>query len=108
MDSTSVSGTEEGTIRCRIQYINDLDPFLQSTNSLTREPMKPLLYPMNLHTPVGEQLPDIIRQLKAPQKPGDAALQLSPTASGDLGSLLDSDLSLSEQPDELQVLQNDP
>lgn len=50
------------------QYINDLDPFLQSTNNLTREPLKPLIYSVALHRPIGEQLADIIRQLKAPHK----------------------------------------
>lgn len=39
---------------------------------------------------------------------GDSQLQVSPSATGDLGSYLDSDLSLFEQPDELQILQADP
>lgn len=39
---------------------------------------------------------------------GDSQLQVSPSATGDLGSYLDSDLSLNEQPDELDILQADP
>lgn len=81
-----------------------------------------------MHRPISEQLAEIIRQIKAPHKvssgfgrinffiqndtfkiqKGDCCLQVSPSASGDLGSYLDSDLSLSEQPDELQILQTDP
>uniref|UniRef100_A0A914CXA7 FHOD1 N-terminal GTPase-binding domain-containing protein n=1 Tax=Acrobeloides nanus TaxID=290746 RepID=A0A914CXA7_9BILA len=95
----------EDTLRCRIQYINDLDPFVSTNN---REPLKPLVYSLALHRPIGDQIPDIIRQLRAPHKSGDAALQVSPSASGDLGSYLDSDLTLYEQPDELQILQADP
>ncbi|KAE9548865.1 hypothetical protein FO519_007927 [Halicephalobus sp. NKZ332] len=96
---------DEDAIRVRIQYINDLDPFVSTSN---REPLKPLQYYFNIHTPIGEYLVDICRQLRAPHKSGDAALQVSPSACGDLGAYLDADLSLSEQPDELQILQSDP
>uniref|UniRef100_A0AC35GIT8 Uncharacterized protein n=1 Tax=Panagrolaimus sp. PS1159 TaxID=55785 RepID=A0AC35GIT8_9BILA len=96
---------DEDQIKVRIQYINDLDPFVSTSN---REPLKPLIYHFPLHSQIGEHLSEICRQLRAPHKPGDAALQVSPSASGDLGSYLDSDLALSEQPDELQILQADP
>ncbi|KAI6177987.1 Formin HOmology Domain [Aphelenchoides besseyi] len=95
----------DDTIRCRLQFINDLDPFVSTCD---RQPMIPLQYMMALNQPIGEQLPDIIRKLKAPHKSGDSQLQVSPSATGDLGSYLDSDLSLFEQPDELQILQADP
>ena len=56
---------DEDAIRVRIQYINDLDPFISTSN---REPLKPLQYYFNIHTPVGEYLNDICRQLRAPHK----------------------------------------
>ena len=138
---------DEDQIKVRIQFINDLDPFVSTSN---REPLKPLQYYLPLHSQIAEHLPEICRQLRAPHKvsfrffsmtfsrpkiclfwpkicqildnlgsvffvtklfgfqPGDAALQVSPSASGDLGSYLDSDLSISEQPDELQILSADP
>lgn len=58
----------EDTLKCRIQYINDLDPFDSSFANNNREPLKPLFYSISLHRTIGEQLPDIIRQLKAPHK----------------------------------------
>uniref|UniRef100_A0A7E4V7Y1 Formin_GBD_N domain-containing protein n=1 Tax=Panagrellus redivivus TaxID=6233 RepID=A0A7E4V7Y1_PANRE len=96
---------DEDVIKVRVQFINDLDPFVSTSN---REPLKPLLYYFPLHSPIAEHLPEIVRQLRAPHKSGDAALQVSPSACGDLGSYLDSDLSISEQPDELSILQADP
>lgn len=57
----------DDNIRCRIQYINDLDPFV-STND--RQPLKPIQYTIAVHQPIGEQLPEIIRQLRAPHKVG--------------------------------------
>lgn len=60
------SGNE--ILKCRIQYIHDLDPFQQSANSCSREPLMPLIYSLLLYRPIVEQLPDIIRQLKAPHK----------------------------------------
>jgi hypothetical protein len=56
---------EEDTIKCRIQYINDLDPFVSTCD---RQPMIPLQYMLVLNQPICEQLPDIIRKLKAPHK----------------------------------------
>lgn len=58
----------DDTIKCRIQYINDLDTFDQSVNNNNREPLKPLFYSISLHRTIGEQLADIIRQLKSPHK----------------------------------------
>lgn len=54
------------SLKCRVQYINDIDPFLQA--SASREPLKPVLYNIVLHQAIGEQLADIIRTVKAPHK----------------------------------------
>ncbi|CAD5212210.1 unnamed protein product [Bursaphelenchus xylophilus] len=97
-------GDEEEVMDVRIQFINDLDPFVSTSD---RQPMLPLKYSLVLSQAIGEQMPDIIRKLRAPHKPGDAQLQVSPSATGDLGSYLDSDLSILEQPDELDVLRGD-
>jgi len=41
-------------VKCRFQYINDLDPFLAGYN---REPIKPLQYSVSVHKSVAEFLP---------------------------------------------------
>uniref|UniRef100_A0A0N5A7F3 Formin_GBD_N domain-containing protein n=1 Tax=Parastrongyloides trichosuri TaxID=131310 RepID=A0A0N5A7F3_PARTI len=99
----------EEKITCRIQYVNDSDPFA-TTSSCYLEPMRPVNFSFELHTPICDQINDVIRILRAPHKSGDAALQIYRTlenGSGDFGSYLDSDMTLAEQPDELHILQND-
>lgn len=53
------------TIDVRLQFINDLDPFVSISD---RQPMLPLRYPLVLNQSIGEQLPDIIRKLRSPHK----------------------------------------
>lgn len=64
----NVNNSENEILKCRIQYINDLDPFQQSFNTCSREPLMPLFYMLLIHQPISKQLPEIIRQLKAPHK----------------------------------------
>uniref|UniRef100_A0A158R5L8 FH2 domain-containing protein n=1 Tax=Syphacia muris TaxID=451379 RepID=A0A158R5L8_9BILA len=96
-------------INCRIQYVDDSDPFATTSNTRL-EPNRPVMYSFYLHRPISEQIPDIVRILKAPQKPGDAALQLYKYENnvGDFGSYLDSEMTLVEQEDELEILKADP
>lgn len=94
-------------IKCRIQYVNDLDPFSAAATGMNREPLKPVQCTLHVLRPIGEQLSELIRLLRAPHKSGDCCLQVS-SAGGEFTSYLDSDLSLSEQPDELYTLQSDP
>ncbi|VDD97485.1 unnamed protein product [Enterobius vermicularis] len=96
-------------VSCRIQYVDDSDPFA-TTSSSHLEPSRPVMYSFYLHRPIGEQVPDIIRTLRAPQKPGDAALQVYKYDGnvGDFGSYLDSEMTLIEQEEELEILKADP
>lgn len=55
-------------IECRIQYINDLDPFQQSFNTYSRLPLVPISYIFSLNQTIFKQLSDIIQKLKAPHK----------------------------------------
>uniref|UniRef100_A0A0R3RJK2 Formin_GBD_N domain-containing protein n=1 Tax=Elaeophora elaphi TaxID=1147741 RepID=A0A0R3RJK2_9BILA len=94
---------------CRIQYVDDSDPFA-TTSCSHLEPNRPIMYNFLLHQPIGEQLPEIIRTLRAPHKPNNAALQIYKYEGsvGDYGSYLDSEMSLMEQEDELEILRADP
>uniref|UniRef100_A0A914ICP9 FHOD1 N-terminal GTPase-binding domain-containing protein n=1 Tax=Globodera rostochiensis TaxID=31243 RepID=A0A914ICP9_GLORO len=94
--------------RCRIQFVNDIDPFSAASAGFGREPLKPLQSTLFLHRPIAEQLPELIRLLRAPHKSGDCCLQVLSGGQAELSSYLDPELSLSEQPDELYLLQNDP
>uniref|UniRef100_A0A914WI81 FHOD1 N-terminal GTPase-binding domain-containing protein n=1 Tax=Plectus sambesii TaxID=2011161 RepID=A0A914WI81_9BILA len=94
---------------CRIQYVNDADPFA-STSGNYLEPPRAVTYTFSLHIPIGDQIPAVIRTLRAPHKLDEAALQIYKTyegGSGDFGTYLDSDLALSDQPDELELLKSD-
>lgn len=99
----------EENLNCRVQYVDDSDPFA-TTSSSHLEPSRPVMYNFSLHQPVGEQISDVIRTLRAPHKPSDAALQVYKYDGnvGDFGSYLDSDMSLMEQEDELEILKADP
>ena len=50
---------------CRIQFLNDVDPFGYSSGL---EPPRPPSYVFNTRLPLGSQLPSVHRQLMAPQK----------------------------------------
>ncbi|XP_037120665.1 FH1/FH2 domain-containing protein 3-like isoform X4 [Syngnathus acus] len=82
------------TFVCRIQFLDDTDPF-NSTNF--PEPTRPPLYTFREDIPLINQLAGIHRLLKAPHKLDDCALQLSHN-----GTYLDLESSLAEQRDELE------
>ncbi|XP_069460558.1 FH1/FH2 domain-containing protein 1-like isoform X2 [Ambystoma mexicanum] len=79
---------------CRLQYLDDLDPFV-CTNF--PEPRRPLVHSLLLSEPLNEQIPVLHRLLEAPLKVEDCTLQLSSN-----GNYLDIDISLEEQRDELE------
>ncbi|XP_061520150.1 FH1/FH2 domain-containing protein 3-like isoform X9 [Phycodurus eques] len=87
------------TFVCRIQFLDDTDPF-NSTNF--PEPTRPPLYTFREDIPLINQLAGIHRLLKAPHKLDDCALQLSHN-----GTYLDLESSLAEQRDELEGFQQD-
>ncbi|XP_044191363.1 FH1/FH2 domain-containing protein 3 isoform X5 [Thunnus albacares] len=87
------------TFVCRVQFLDDTDPF-NSTNF--PEPTRPPLYTFREDIPLINQLAGIHRLLKAPHKLDDCALQLSHN-----GTYLDLESSLAEQKDELEGFQQD-
>ncbi|XP_070691720.1 FH1/FH2 domain-containing protein 3 [Pempheris klunzingeri] len=87
------------TFICRVQFLDDTDPF-NSTNF--PEPTRPPLYTFREDIPLINQIAGVHRLLKAPQKPDDCALQLSHN-----GSYLDLESTLAEQRDELEGFQEE-
>ncbi|XP_029370257.1 FH1/FH2 domain-containing protein 3 isoform X1 [Echeneis naucrates] len=87
------------TFVCRVQFLDDTDPF-NSTNF--PEPTRPPLYTFREDIPLINQIAGVHRLLKAPHKLDDCALQLSHN-----GTYLDLESSLAEQRDELEGFQQD-
>ncbi|XP_062848425.1 FH1/FH2 domain-containing protein 3 isoform X1 [Trichomycterus rosablanca] len=87
------------TFVCRVQFLDDTDPF-NSTNF--PEPTRPPFFTFREDLALINQLAGVHRLLKAPQKLDDCALQLSHN-----GSYLDLDSTLAEQRDELEGFQED-
>ncbi|XP_077942219.1 FH1/FH2 domain-containing protein 1 isoform X5 [Gasterosteus aculeatus] len=87
------------SVVCRVQYLEDSDPFV-CTNF--PEPRRPPTVNVEENLPLGEQIAGIHKLLEAPLKLEDCTLQLSP-----LGNYLDLDLSLDEQRDELESFYQD-
>uniref|UniRef100_A0A8C6KFH5 Formin homology 2 domain containing 3 n=1 Tax=Nothobranchius furzeri TaxID=105023 RepID=A0A8C6KFH5_NOTFU len=95
----SVHGCIMATFMCRVQFLDDTDPF-NSTNF--PEPTRPPLFTFREDLPLINQIAGVHRLLKAPHKPDDCALQLSHS-----GSYLDLESTLAEQRDELEGFQED-
>ncbi|XP_068117837.1 FH1/FH2 domain-containing protein 1 isoform X2 [Hyperolius riggenbachi] len=87
------------TIPCRVQYLDDMDPFI-CTNF--PEPRRPPVYNFPESSPLSEHLPALHKLLEAPLKMEDCTLQLSTN-----GNYLDIDLSLAEQRDYLEAFFED-
>uniref|UniRef100_A0A4W4H666 Formin homology 2 domain containing 1 n=1 Tax=Electrophorus electricus TaxID=8005 RepID=A0A4W4H666_ELEEL len=87
------------TVTCRVQYLEDTDPFL-CTNF--PEPRRPPQHEFNEHLPLSEQIAGVHKLLQAPLKLEECALQVSPN-----GYYLDLDTSLAEQKDELEQFYRD-
>ncbi|KAK5986410.1 hypothetical protein GCK32_000385 [Trichostrongylus colubriformis] len=99
----------EDTYTCRVHYVDDSDPFAPTSNAFL-EPMRPVTFNFRIHVTIGDQLPELIRVLRAPHKPGDSALQLYKTlekGGGEFLSYLDSDLTLADQNDEFSEMKSD-
>ncbi|KAI5640353.1 formin-like domain-containing protein [Phthorimaea operculella] len=86
---------------CRVQYLNDLDPFLEYN---VREPPRPLYHSFNTTIPLSYQIAAVHRLLQAPHRLDDATLQVF--KDGDYGPYLDLDSTLGEQDEELEGLQD--
>ncbi|XP_048040542.1 FH1/FH2 domain-containing protein 1 isoform X7 [Megalobrama amblycephala] len=87
------------TITCRVQFLEDSDPFVCSNFP---EPRRPPPYDLNEHLPLSEQIAGVHKLLEAPLKLEECALQLASN-----GNYLDLDSSLAEQRDDLEQLYED-
>ncbi|XP_036950164.1 FH1/FH2 domain-containing protein 1 isoform X7 [Acanthopagrus latus] len=87
------------SIVCRVQFLEDSDPFI-CTNF--PEPRRPPTVSLEENLPLSEQIAGIHKLLEAPLKLEECTLQLSP-----IGNYLDLDSSLSEQRDELESFYED-
>ncbi|XP_043937324.1 FH1/FH2 domain-containing protein 1 isoform X3 [Protopterus annectens] len=87
------------TVTCKVQYYDDLDPFV-CTN--IPEPRRPPTYNFYVDIPLQEQIAGVHKLLEAPLKLEDCSLQISQS-----GNYLDIELSLAEQRDDLEVFFDD-
>ncbi|KAM5138317.1 FH1/FH2 domain-containing protein 1 isoform 3-T3 [Mantella aurantiaca] len=87
------------SIPCRVQYLDDMDPFI-CTNF--PEPRRPPVHNFPESSPLSDQLPALHKLLEAPLKLEDCTLQLSTN-----GNYLDIELSLAEQRDYLEAFFED-
>ncbi|XP_046696098.1 FH1/FH2 domain-containing protein 1 isoform X3 [Silurus meridionalis] len=86
-------------ITCRVQYLEDTDPFV-CTNF--PEPRRPPQYDFNELVPLNLQIAGVHKHLNAPLKLEECALQVASN-----GNYLDLESSLAEQKDELEQFYDD-
>ncbi|XP_036390477.1 FH1/FH2 domain-containing protein 1 isoform X2 [Megalops cyprinoides] len=86
-------------VTCRVQYLEDTDPFV-CTNF--PEPRRPPPHNFYENLVLSEQIAGVHKLLDAPLKLEECALQLAPN-----GNYLDLDLSLAEQRDDLEQFYED-
>ncbi|NXC87768.1 FHOD1 protein, partial [Cercotrichas coryphoeus] len=84
----------EATVPCRVQYLEDADPFAFGSFP---EPRRAPVYAVEEALALGAQLPALHRLVGCPLPLEDCTLQISPS-----GHYLDLDLSLLEQKDDLE------
>uniref|UniRef100_A0A670YL19 Formin homology 2 domain containing 1 n=1 Tax=Pseudonaja textilis TaxID=8673 RepID=A0A670YL19_PSETE len=97
-----IGGTEPeppGVVQCRLQYLEDGDPFCCASFP---EPRRPPSSPVAEALPLAAQVPAFLRLLGAPLRLEDCALQVLPS-----GYYLDLELSLLEQKDDLEAFYED-
>ncbi|NWT62233.1 FHOD1 protein, partial [Erythrocercus mccallii] len=90
----AVAEVAEATVPCRVQYLEDADPFAFGSFP---EPRRAPVYAVEEALALGAQLPALHRLVGAPLPLEDCTLQVSPS-----GHYLDLDLSLLEQKDDLE------
>ncbi|XP_015790868.1 FH1/FH2 domain-containing protein 3 isoform X1 [Tetranychus urticae] len=95
------------TLTCRVQYLNDIDPFRASTNF--PEPPRPPLHSFNVNIPLVNQIAGVHRLLQAPHRLDDCSLQLYKHQGNDnaiesdcYGPYLDPELTISEQSEDFE------
>ncbi|RWS31642.1 FH1/FH2 domain-containing protein 3-like isoform X3, partial [Leptotrombidium deliense] len=89
-------------LTCRVQYLNDIDPFAATTNF--PEPPRPPTYTFNVNIPLINQITGVHRILKAPHRLDDCTLQLYKYQGGEnavesdcYGAYLDLESTIDEQ-----------
>lgn len=85
-------------LTCRVQYLNDIDPFAYTSNF--PEPTRPPVHTFSCTLPLINQIAAVHRLLKAPHRVDDSALQLY--KDGDYGNYLDLEASINEQQEEFE------
>ncbi|KAF6200726.1 hypothetical protein GE061_005170 [Apolygus lucorum] len=85
-------------LTCRVQYLNDRDPF--ECSSFLPEPPRPPVHTFSTTLPLINQIAAVHKLLKAPHRLDDTALQLY--KDGDYGPYLDLDASINEQQEEFE------
>ncbi|XP_047667718.1 FH1/FH2 domain-containing protein 1 isoform X4 [Tachysurus fulvidraco] len=86
-------------ITCRVQYLDDTDPFVCVNFP---EPRRPPQYELNELVPLNLQIAGVQKHLQAPLKLEECTLQVASN-----GNYLDLETSLSEQKDELEQFYDD-
>ncbi|XP_022097645.1 FH1/FH2 domain-containing protein 3-like isoform X20 [Acanthaster planci] len=84
---------------CRVQYLDDTDPF---ASTVFPEPTRPPSFTFNEYLPLLDQLQAVHKFLKAPHKLEDCTLQLSHN-----GYYLDLESSIDEQKDDFENFNKD-
>lgn len=92
----------DATLTCRIQYLDDTDPF--SNTGLFLEPTRPPTFTFHRNVPLINQIGAIHKLINAPHKLDDCALQIFRYRTGvsEYGNYLDLEATLAEQADELE------
>uniref|UniRef100_A0A8C3Y418 Formin homology 2 domain containing 1 n=1 Tax=Catharus ustulatus TaxID=91951 RepID=A0A8C3Y418_CATUS len=88
------AGPGRATVQCRVQYLEDADPFAFGSFP---EPRRAPVHAVEEALALGAQLPALHRLVGCPLPLEDCTLQISPS-----GHYLDLDLSLLEQKDDLE------
>lgn len=65
------------TLTCKVQYMNDIDPFSACTKF--PEPTRPPLFTFNVNIPLIKQIASIHRLLKAPHRVRNLATNIHPS-----------------------------
>lgn len=91
------------TFQCRIQFLDDIDPF---NATYIPEPSRPQVFTFVKNLSLRNQILSVKRLLNAPQKAEDCALQVFRIigAQAEFGNYLDLDSSLEEQWDDVEIL----
>ncbi|KAJ8954894.1 hypothetical protein NQ318_016833 [Aromia moschata] len=83
------------SLTCRVQYLNDIDPFSYTTNF--PDPARPPLHTFSVTLPLINQLAAIHRLLKSPHRNSFLAVDQGYEMSQDLGGNLFSEFRLTKR-----------